>query len=685
MLPTILIVVPQISLAQSGDDEDLAQVYGDKSVVLVATGNAQPIARAPSVATVITAADIEAMGARDIDEVLEQVPGLHVSRSFLDQNPIYTIRGIDTQFNPQVLILINGIPITSVFSGDRGNVWGGMPVGNIARIEVIRGPGSALYGADALTGVISIFTKTPTDTPGTKVSVGYGSFNTFDTSMRHAGTYGDIGFSLYMHTSHTSGQDSHINSDAQTSLDQVFGTNASHAPGPMSMGMHGVDTGLDMRYKSLTFRASYKKRDDVGDGTGVANALDPDGRSSTERYTADITWSEPQIAKDLSTTVQANFYNLHENSELNLFPPGAFGGAFPDGVIGDPEKWERHTGLSASASYVGLKDHRVGTGVGYIKEDLYRIHEERNYVLGALGPTPLGGLVDVSDTAPFLRPHSRIVRYGYLQDEWQLARDWALTAGVRHDDYSDVGGTTNPRAALVWDAAYNVTAKILYGRAFRPPSFTELYNINNPVATGNADVKPETIETTESAVLWQVSDKLQLGVNAYRFKMRDILRFVPNADPTTGNTAENAGSLRGDGMEVEATWDALSTLRLSGNLSLQHTYDPATGLDPGDAPKRHAYMRADWQFTQGWSLGPAIDWVSGRAREPGDTRPKIPDYTLVDLALRSNTLADHWTIALTIKNLFDTDAFEPSPAPGLIADDFPLPGRTAFLQGSYAF
>ncbi len=149
----------KVDLAQAQENE-LAQVYGDKSFVTIATGTKQPIARAPSVATVITAEDIAAIGAADIDEVLETVPGLHVSRSPIGYNPIYTIRGIDTQYNPEVLMLVNGIPITGAYVGNRSQIWAGMPVENIARIEVIRGPGSALYGADAFAGVINIITKT---------------------------------------------------------------------------------------------------------------------------------------------------------------------------------------------------------------------------------------------------------------------------------------------------------------------------------------------------------------------------------------------------------------------------------------------------------------------------------------------------------------------------------------------
>ncbi|HEX2797987.1 MAG TPA: Plug domain-containing protein, partial [Immundisolibacter sp.] len=114
-------------------------------MVSIATGTTQPLRESPAIASVVTAADIAAIGATELNEVLETIPGLHVGVSGVGYKPIFSIRGIHTQTNPQVLVLINGLPIKNVFDGSRGASWGRMPVTGIARIEVIRGPGSALY------------------------------------------------------------------------------------------------------------------------------------------------------------------------------------------------------------------------------------------------------------------------------------------------------------------------------------------------------------------------------------------------------------------------------------------------------------------------------------------------------------------------------------------------------------
>jgi outer membrane receptor for ferrienterochelin and colicins len=683
--------LPLPALAASGiDEEDLAQVYGDKGFVSIATGSVQPVHRAPAIASVITAGDIEALGARSLEDVLALVPGLHVSRSFYFNDPIYTFRGIHSQFNPQVLVLLNDLPLTSVFLGNRGAAWRSVPVETISRVEVIRGPGSALYGADALSGVINIITKSPEELKGTRVSAAYGSFETAALTATHGGERGALQYSTFLHVGRTEGLDRTIRADQQTALDSLFGTTASLAPGPGNLGMRAFEAGVDLHWQDFTLHAGYTKRSDIGTAYGVANALDPEGVGKTERYAVDLGWRNSTSFSNWDLAARVNYEDLNEKASLVLFPPGAFGNAFPQGMVGEPFKWERHVGFSAAATYTGFADHRLRLGAGYRKEDLYRIEESKNYtfvVVPGLGtvPVPLGSLVDVSDTSPFIQPQGRIVRYAYAQDEWSLARDWVVTAGMRYDRYSDFGGTTNPRLALVWDAAYDVTAKLMYGRAFRPPSFAELYNINNPVATGNPNLTPETIETREAAVTWQPVPGLQLGANAYLFTMRDILRFVPNADPSTGNTAQNVGELKGRGFELEFTWDVIRSFRLSGNYGHQRTWDPDTGDDPGNAPRNRAYLRTDWRFSPGWSLNTQVNWVADRRREPNDTRGPIEDYTLVDLALRTEAPGHQWSLTLAVRNLFDVDAREPSPAPGLIPDDFPLPGRQIGIQGSFAF
>jgi iron complex outermembrane receptor protein len=293
-------------------------------------------------------------------------------------------------------------------------------------------------------------------------------------------------------------------------------------------------------------------------------------------------------------------------------------------------------------------------------------------------------VVDFSDTDPFLRPQRRKVDYLYVQDEWGFAKDWALTAGLRHDRYSDFGGTTNPRLALVWDAALDLTAKLLYGRAFRAPSFSESYGITNPVALGNPNLSPETNSTVEAAFSWQARRDTQVNLSFFRYAMKDIIRTVPNAIAGTGATYANTGGQRGSGAELELVWDAAHSLRFTGHYAYQRSIDETSGQDAGYAPHHHIYARADWRFAGNWLASSQINWVADRQRAAGDTRPAIPDYKTVDLTLRTNRSKNRWGFAASARNLFNADVREPSLAPGLtIPYDLPMAPRSLYLQAIY--
>lgn len=663
--------------AQPSEEEDLALAYGDKSTISLATGSQQPISRAPAVASVITSHDIEAMGATDLDQALESVPGLHVSRSTLASNPIYEFRGIATRYNPQVLMLVNGIPITNVFWGDRSLIWGGMPLENVARIEVIRGPGSALYGADAFSGVINVITKTAADIKGTEYGVRAGSFNTRDAWIQHGGKLGILDAAFYFRAGNTDGQKRIIQQDAQSAWDAIFHTHSSLAPGPINAEQKAIDARADLSYDQWRFRAAYQERE-LGVGAGVAGSLDPNARAPSSRLYLDLTYEKANWAPNWDVSAVAGYYDIKDkpgDPAYTLFPAGAVlpFGTFPNGMIGNPGHSEQHIHASASAFYTGLEHHRLRLGAGHRIEDLYETTETKNYNAAMM---PLGSLVDATGNPSlvFMMPHKRNLSYVFAQDEWNFTKDWTLTAGVRYDKYSDFGDTTNPRLALVWDAAYNVVVKAMHGEAFRAPSFSELYSINNPVTVGNANLKPETIKTDELAFSWQPSAKLQTSLNFFRYRMHDIIL------PINFSTYQNAGDQTGRGLELEATLDATSALRLTGNFSLQHSTDEATGKDAGLAPHHRLFGRADWRFAPLWQFGTTVNYVADRMREPGDTRAQIPDYTTVDMTLRREKFADGWTARATVTNLFNQDAKEPTLMSVGMPSDLPLPGRAIYIQ-----
>lgn len=708
-LYVVFILMGLISFNSLGQDDadselDFAGFYGDEDFVSIATGSVQPIAKAPAVASVITAKQIQSMGARDIDQVLETIPGLHVSRSPL-YNSMYIFRGINTDFNPQVLMLINGIPLTNLFQGDRNLIWTGMPIEAIARIEVIRGPGSALYGADAFAGVINIVTKGPEDIDNNVVGASIGNFGTSEMWLSASGEQGELAYSAVIELGETDGSDEQIASDAQSLFDLISGTSASNAPGSVNRSAQNMDVRLEAIYKKLHVRLGGQIRKNVGDGAGVAETLNPQNKFASKRFNIDFTYTEDELFKDTSIEFQASYLDTSQEIEGNfiLYPAGSRGPffdalgtplfpSFPDGVIGNPEIFENHLRAGVRIEYKGIERHNISMGSGYYHGEIDKVTEEKNFGFNPFtGMIILPGdpLVDVSDTPlVFLTEDKRENHYLYFQDVWLLDNDWELTAGVRHDKYSDFGSTTNPRLALVWSTSYRLTTKFLYGEAFRAPSFAQTRAINNPLILGNIDLKPEEIKSYEIAFDYRPNYDLTLNTNFFYYDWSDIIQFVPDVN-TNGSTrtAQNSGEQTGYGMEFEVNWFASENLTISSNFSIQKSTDETLDVAASKSPERQLYLRGNWQLPQEWRINMQANWVIDRNRMIGDIRPQVDDYVIFDLSLRK-ILVESFEIGIAVNNLFDEDAREPSPNSALtpfIPNDLPLSGRTVLGEIRYNF
>ncbi len=296
-------------------------------------------------------------------------------------------------------------------------------------------------------------------------------------------------------------------------------------------------------------------------------------------------------------------------------------------------------------------------------------------------------MIDVSDTPlVFLQGGTRKNRYFFVQDIWEVASGWELTAGLRYDDYSDFGSTVNPRAALVWSTARDLTTKFLYGQAFRAPAFAQTRAINNPSVLGNPDLDPETLHSYEIAFDYRPRPNINLLLNVFYYEWEDIINFVPDANELT-RTAQNSGEQVGKGVELEANWKVTPSWTLSGNFAYTSAEDRTTGADAASFPTRQLYLRSFWSLDDGWSVNLQASHVGDRRRAHNDPRRSIDDYTLVDLTVRK-TITPAVQAALLIKNLLDEDAREPTsmadPVPA-IPNDLPLPGRTILGELRFSF
>jgi len=678
--------------------------------ITIATGTPKSISKAPAIATVITAADIEDMGATTLDDALETVPGLHVVPSNFNRlNSSYSIRGILTKQNPEVLLLMDGIPITFNFNGSRPDTFN-MSVANISRIEIIRGPGSAVHGDDAFAGTINIITKNGEEIDGTIGNIKAGSFGMTDTWVQYGANYygWDVALSLdYLKSD--GDRDRIIDADLQTILDGQLGTNATLAPGPLETADRILDIHLGLAKDDWNIRLWSWQQDKGGIGAGISQILDPVGYEDSNLFLGDIAYNNDDLLKNWDFGLHFSYLYFYTDNYLKLAPDGAvmpiaadgnitFDPAyivgftlFPDGVIGSPGSRNNTYTTEFTSLYDGLTKHLLRFGFGYKYLNLHAF-EKKNFgpgVLDGTQPVSNGTLTDVTGTDNiFMEDVSRSIWHVLLQDEWTMAQNWEFTAGIRYDNYSDFGGTTNPRLALVWETRPDLTSKLLYGRAFRAPSFSESFLKNNPAAHGNSDLDPETINTVELAFDYHPQSNLHTVFNMFYYEIDGLIEHIPDPGQPT-STAQNAKDVEGHGFELEAEWQIIKTLRLRSNLAYQHSKDKNTGILVPDTPELQFYADLHWKFLPDWSVDAQYFWIGDRNRNrdpnlaPLDTRPEIKDYSKVDLNLRRKNIANHWNFAVGVRNLFDENIREPSTTS--IPNDYPMEGRSIWGELRFHF
>ncbi len=673
--------------------------------VSIATGTAQPIFQSASVTSVVTAQQIKAMGATELHEILETIPGLHVSIQANTYDYIYTMRGIRNSTNSQVLVLLDGNRFSVPFQG-RAVTGLKLPIENIQKIEVIRGPGSALYGADAFAGVINIITKKAKDIDGTLLGGRVGNWNSQSIWTQHGGHWAGWDVATSVQYQHSSGDDKRIiTKDSQSFIDAQLGTNASHAPDAMQTQFESWNAHLNLQRKhwDIGFWAS---NGESGVHAGAAAALDLYGKADTQQYLGSIKFSSEDWFDNWEFLAHVNYlFTDFQTNQLQLFPNdslipiGDDGNIsfnspsgltfFTHGVNDKIGRTQQTPTIELSSIYRGFQNHRLRFQAGYRYEKI-KTRESKNIGLVPLlgGPPPeiVGNeMMDVTNTQLVYLPNSsRSIWSLATQDEWQIAKNLQLTTGFRFDHYSDFGATFNPRVALVWDINKKFTSKLLYGRAFRAPSFTELGIKNNPVLRGNPNLKPEIINTIELAFDYRPFQSLRTALNLYYYSIKDLIEAESELPSGSVNIlAQNNGHQKGYGLEFEWNWQLHEQFIINGNYAWQNAHHNAENHSVPGVPQQQLYIASQWDFLPKWSFQSQIKWIGKRTNEPGDTRKNLKDYEMIDLTLRGKKLLGHLNLTASVRNLFNKHAREPS-IPVLI-DQIPTSGRSFYFEASIDF
>lgn len=640
-------------------ESELAYLAAERQVVVTASKMEEHVDKTVATTTVITQDDIAHIGARNLLDVLRLVPGIGITQSKIGVREI-EVRGVKTPLSEKVQIMLNGHPLDHNLQ-NAGSAWvyDDLPVDTIKRVEVVRGPGSALYGANAFLAVVNIITQSAKDLNGLQTSAGWGSFDTQQYRASWGKQFANSAeAALHFNFTDTNGINSPISTDSRS----IQGL-SSNAPGrsQLTEGRYDLEWQLGYQDFKLDGRFINKK---TGAFFGAASILS-DNRSQQDYNDYFLRLSRTWKIQDDFTVDTQIFHDFFSADNIWQVAPTQFNrSGFQDTRTGGEVQANYH--LSATQTLIG--------GFSYGKEQQGNLIEQS-------GTDPQHLIPALPSTEERTRN-----RWGvYLEDVWDPFKNVRMTLGARYDRYNDFGGTFNPRMGFNWEFIKDYSLKFSYGTAYRAPAFGELAIANNPVLLGNPTLKPEEVKTFETGIIAHPVAGLTTQATYYHSSINQIISRTSPCPVLS--CIGNSGSVVAEGVEMEARYDFGGSLQgsyLSANHVLQHSLQ--LGRQLPDVPRNRTNLIANWAFDNTWSSFAHVLIKGDTLRSTGDTRNAVPGYALLDLGLLGkNMFGKKVDVSFTVNNLFDKRYYDPAPSSLSFVGDYQMAGRAFFGHISLKF
>lgn len=592
-----------------------------------------------------------------------------------------TMRGVGGTFGfSKVLLQINGVDINNqLFSSTHmsQHFFGALSVDQIDRIEIIRGPGSSIYGGFALSGVINVITKQEPHVISTGTEfLGDGNFRT-SQSIAHSYKSGDYTASILANLQQDDGYNTVVQQD---SLHALGLGDYSYAPGKPELFQESktflfqyqdTKNRVMMEYDSLNHGEEY--------GAMTSGLLPPnDGRSNTTYERMIMDWKHTESLGEYGELMLGGKYHFYDddNRYLSYYPPVPE--IFPYGVFLDGRFQEQDYSVQTEWRHA-WNQHRLLVGAVYTLVDLENIPFRSN-----LDPTAPESEYSTLNT-PYLESFvgdknfmreevDREIASIYAQDEWSISDSLMLTIGARYDSYDDIGEALSPRAALVWEINDQHIWKMQYANAYRPPTFYDIYTQNSAFWT-NPNLKPEKAHTFEATHIYK-SGSFHLSNTLLHIKIKDIINFDKEALQNG-----NIDSGRVYGWECEALY-RWPNIELKGNLSFYETKNNATDRSFIHNPHLMGNIQTSFSLPHQSFLTLWYHYSGKQKRDEEDTRGDYPDKHYINASLQ-------FPIKPADVTLFASDLLDEKSGFPSVLEDYPedtyTGGRVIGLQLSYKF
>lgn len=617
----------------------------------------QKTTEAPASVTIVTADDIRAYGHRTLADLLKSVRSLYVS---YDRNYAYLgVRGFERpgDYDSRVLLLVDGYRLNDPIY-DTAGIGTEFPldVDLIERVEIVRGPGSSIYGSNAFFAVINVITRNGGGLAGLEAAAEVDSRSSERARLSYGGHDGGTDWLVSASGYRSEGEDLYFPEfDAPETNGGVAegrdGDRYDKLFGRLSLGGATATAGYSRRTKQIP-TGSY--------GTAFNRA----GERTTDQWAFLGLRYEHALAAGWNVAPQLFFGNYR------------YDGAYPydegPGPLVVNEDLARAQWWAAEAKLDGrIGPHRLLAGVEY--QDNHR-QDQINF-----------------NRAPyelFLRDRRSSRRLGlYVEDETPLPGRLLLNAGLRYDDYSTAGGVFNPRVALVWSAAATTTVKALYGTAFRAPNNYELFYAGPP-NVDNPELEPEHIRSYELIAEHALDPNFRLTADVYYNEIRDLIDQVVDPGDDLGSTDDdtyifhNLGRVnaRGAELEVERAWR--DDTRLRASYGWQLTRDRKTGAVLSDSPRHLGKLNLSAPLPSGVRAGAELQYMSRRKTLAAGYAGTA---VVANLTLTTRTLAEGLELSLGVYNLLDRRYADPARPEHEPIATIPQDGRSARVRLSWRY
>ncbi|MDH4163467.1 MAG: TonB-dependent receptor [Nitrospirota bacterium] len=609
---------PPVMTASLGDETLLFQ---EIPTVTGASKYEQKVIEAPSAVTIVTAADISRHGYRTLADLLRSVRGFYVT---YDRNYSYVgVRGFGrpSDYNTRVLLLFDGHRANdNVYDGAYFGTESIIDIDLIDRVEIIRGPGSSLYGSNALFAVVNVIAKRGRDLKSAELAAEAGSQGT----AKGRASYGDR---------FSNGVEALISASAYDSTGQRLYYPEYDSPATNNGVTERTDYDrtenyyLKLSHHDLTFSGAYLARTKgIPTGAFGTDFNEQQNKTRDERAYADLKF-ERSLSSITDITARLYYDRYRYEGDYAYFQDPFTSALNKD--LGSGDWWGSELRLIRKAGDL----HRLIFGAEY--QGNLRQDQESFYA------DPYGSIMPKDE-------RRSSVAAAYVQDEITFSSSLLLNAGVRYDRYSTFGGTTNPRLALICNTVGKGTVKALYGSAFRTPNAFELY-WQSTTTDANPDLKPEQVRTYELIYEQYLGDRLHGSLSGYYYRINDLITQVTVA---SGNTMfENIDSVaaRGGEVELDAKWRGGIEGRLS--FALQRAEDQRTGQPLTNSPAQMAKLAVTAPLVADRVFAGIDEQYLGRRRtEAGNF---TPGFGITNITVYGQTLRKRFEVSASVYNLFD--------------------------------